>query len=388
MSKHAQKFWAMAKNKATNSAEITIYGTIGTSWWGESVSASQFAFDLGELGDVEQITVRINSAGGSVFDGLSIRSQLKNHKAYVVAVIEGWAASIASIIAMGADKVVMCLGSMMMVHNPMNSLFDGQAKDFREMADVLDKIGESLVNVYAGKTGIDRDEIIALMDAETWMTAEEAVEKKFADEVEGGTAVAASMMGAVAMVNGVEMDYSRFKGIPKLPQAGANAVGGIVNRKQALSRMDVDETIIPLKDMKNLSDFIAQNKKEEDKPMNMDELKAKHPELFAQVLNQGVTQERERVKGIQALAGAPGASEIVAKAISEGMEAGEAAMEYVKAQAAMRQDEGTRRADDSAASNAARVPVGDPLGDKPSDDAKAEAEAAAIGEFMAKKGGK
>ncbi|GKS14780.1 hypothetical protein YDYSY3_57800 [Paenibacillus chitinolyticus] len=372
MSKQAQKFWGMTKNKATNSAEISIYGTIGSSWWDESISASQFAKDLKELGDdLDQITVRINSAGGSVFDGLAIRSQLRNHKATITVHVDGWAASIASIIAMAGDKIHMASGSMMMIHNPMNSVWGGQAKDFREMADVLDKIRDSLVNVYAGKTGIDRDELVALMDAETWMTAEEAVEKGFADEVEGGTAVAASMMGAVAMVNGVEMDYSRFKRIPTMPHAAAAQPNVPASTPPAPSAQPENKT-----------------QEEEDKPMNMDELKAKHPELFAQVLNQGVTQERERVKGIQALAGAPGAAEIVAKAISEGMEAGQAAMEYVKAQAAMRHDEGTRRAEDSAASNAARVPVGDPLGDNPSDDAKAEAEAAAIAEFFTKKGGK
>src|SRR4029077_12753927 len=99
------------------SAEILIYDEIGKSWWGEdTVSAKQFLDDLANLGDVDNISLRINSPGGDVFDGVAIHNALKNHKATVTAHVDGIAASAASFIAMAADKIVMPSNSFMLVH--------------------------------------------------------------------------------------------------------------------------------------------------------------------------------------------------------------------------------------------------------------------------------
>ena len=306
------KFWTMNKSETqTNSAEIMIYGTIGSSWWEESVSASQFNKDLKALGnDIDEITVRINSTGGSVYDGLSIRSQLKSHKAEVTVIVDGLAASIASIIAMGADKIIMAKGSNMMIHNPMASAF-GEAKDLRNTADFLDKIRESLVSVYADKTDLSSDELIDLLDAETWMSAEEAVENGFADEVEGQLEVTAKMAGTIAVFNGIPMDVSNYVNVPE-------------------RLLNMAPPYIPMKPKPIAqSKPVAQTKpiqQEEEKEMNLEQLKNEYPDLYQQIvneaLNQGVEQERNRFKAIDEIA-MPGYEDIVNKAKYETGESAE-----------------------------------------------------------------
>jgi ATP-dependent Clp protease protease subunit len=170
---------------------------------------------------VSDITVRINSGGGDVFAGVAIHSMLKRHQANVTVYIDGLAASIASIIAMAGDKVIMPKGSMMMIHNPW-SFTGGDANDFRKMADTLDAIRDSMIPIYADKTGMTSEEIIALLDAETWLSAEEAVEMGFATEVEDSLKVAASVQGKTAIINGVEVDLNKFLNAPMQPQSARN----------------------------------------------------------------------------------------------------------------------------------------------------------------------
>jgi ATP-dependent Clp protease, protease subunit len=159
-------------------AEISIYDEIGA--WG--VTAKDF---IGELRNVkaQSITLSINSPGGSVFDALAIYNALRQHEASVTVKVMGVAASAASLIAMAGDKIVMPENAFMMIHNPINFAY-GNADEMREMADILDKIGASLVGTYVARTGLPEDEVKALLDAETWLNAEEAVAKGFADEIE------------------------------------------------------------------------------------------------------------------------------------------------------------------------------------------------------------
>ena len=173
-----RNWYSMQALAAPNAAEISIYDEIGM--WG--VTAKQFISDLKALGDVKDITVSINSPGGSVFDGLTIYNALRASGANVTVKVMGIAASIASIIAMAGKKIVMPENSFMMIHNPLNGIY-GNADDMREMADILDKVGSSLVATYVARTGKSEEEVKALMDAETYMTAAEAKELGFADEV-------------------------------------------------------------------------------------------------------------------------------------------------------------------------------------------------------------
>jgi ATP-dependent Clp protease protease subunit len=163
----------------SNEATVYVYDYIG--WLG--VEAEPFVRELAAL-QVDTIHVRINSPGGDVFDGRTIANALKHHRAHVVCHVDGLAASIASIIAVAGDEVRMAEGSFLMIHNPW-VLAIGDANDLRELADTLDKVGGSLRDTYAARSGLAADEIQSMMDEETWMDAAEAVALGFADVAEG-----------------------------------------------------------------------------------------------------------------------------------------------------------------------------------------------------------
>jgi ATP-dependent Clp protease protease subunit len=151
-------------------------------WWG-GVSAQSLVPQLDQL-DVDVIHLRINSPGGDVFAGQAIAAALERHKAQVVAHIDGLAASAATAIAVAADEVVMAAGAMFMIHNAW-TIAIGDKNDFIEVAALLEKVDGTLADRYAAHTGKPVAELKTLMDAETWFTAEEAVEFGFANAVEG-----------------------------------------------------------------------------------------------------------------------------------------------------------------------------------------------------------
>lgn len=191
-----KKFWEIkaAKNDA-NTGEIYIYSEISsTQFWGDEVTAQTFKADLDELGDVSTLNIYINSPGGSVFEGNSIYNIIKRHIAHVNVYVDGLAASIASVIAMSGDAIFMPANAMMMIHNPW-TLAQGNADELRKQADDMDRIRESLIEAYLGKAGekLDRDRLIALLDAETWLTAQECFELGLCDSIEAPKQVAAKV---------------------------------------------------------------------------------------------------------------------------------------------------------------------------------------------------
>jgi len=129
----------------------------------------------------EALDIVISSPGGSVFEGLQIYHEIKSYIGEKTVTVVGIAASIASVVAMAGDRIRMAKGSMMMIHNPW-TYAAGNGDELRETADVLDMLAESLNGIYAQKTGMDAKQISKLMDAETYMTASDAVAKKFATE--------------------------------------------------------------------------------------------------------------------------------------------------------------------------------------------------------------
>ncbi|MCA1452847.1 Clp protease ClpP [Bradyrhizobium sp. BRP22] len=174
--------WFTMKAEDTN-AEIVIYDEIGKSFWGEeTVAAKQFLDDLAALGDIDSITLRINSPGGDVFDGVAIHNAIKNHKAKVTAHVDGIAASIASYIAMAADKIVMPSNAFMLIHNASGFVM-GDADDMRTIAADLDRIDKSIAATYVARTGSSAAKVKALMKEDRLMDAAEAKELGFADEV-------------------------------------------------------------------------------------------------------------------------------------------------------------------------------------------------------------
>jgi ATP-dependent Clp endopeptidase proteolytic subunit ClpP len=188
--------------RADGRAEILIHEAIGENWYGDGLTSKRFVEDLKALGNVSEILVRINSPGGAVFDGVAIYNTLKNHGAKVEVLVEGLAASIASVIAMAGSSIKMGEGAMMMVHNPWTFAM-GDANDMRTVADSLDQIAESMIDIYVSRTGLARDEVKAMLDAETWLTASSAIDKGFADSLpdeddQDEEAKAANTAGALA----------------------------------------------------------------------------------------------------------------------------------------------------------------------------------------------
>jgi ATP-dependent Clp protease, protease subunit len=154
------------------------------------VTAEQFAADLKAAGDVTTINLRINSAGGDVFAGLSMYRLLVEHKAKVIAHIDGLAASIASIIAMSGDEIRIAEAGFLMIHNAWGVAV-GDAEQMRQTAGLLDMTTASLRDVYQSRTGRTAEEITGWMDDETWFTAAQAVEFGFADSVAENLRIAA-----------------------------------------------------------------------------------------------------------------------------------------------------------------------------------------------------
>ncbi|KYD26532.1 head maturation protease, ClpP-related [Geobacillus stearothermophilus] len=186
-------FWKFIVNQATEtepeSVELRIEGDIVDDdeawlyeWFGmPSTSPNAFKEELSQYKG-KDITVWIDSYGGSVFAAAGIYNALKEHNGKITVKIDSKAMSAASVIAMAGDEVLMSPMAVMMIHNPLTAVY-GNMHDLRKVADILDTIKESVVNAYALKTGRSRSKISQMMDDETWMSANVAVKEGFADGI-------------------------------------------------------------------------------------------------------------------------------------------------------------------------------------------------------------
>lgn len=170
---------------STDTHELLVYGDIGDSWWGESVTAQSVVQQLNELDNtIAKLNVRINSYGGSVADGLAIFNALKRHPATKAVTIDGVAMSSASLIAMAGDTVHMPATSILMIHAPWGGIM-GNAKELRKYADVLDTFSDAMADAYVAKSGKPRADVLALLKDgdDHYYTGEEALAEGFADAV-------------------------------------------------------------------------------------------------------------------------------------------------------------------------------------------------------------
>jgi ATP-dependent Clp protease protease subunit len=174
------KFTVKAESNA-DEATIYLYGVIvDDSYWG-GISASDVAQALAQI-TASTIHVRVNSPGGDVFAGRTIQSLLRAHPAKVIAYVDGLAASAMSFAIMGADEIEIADGAMIMIHKGWTIAL-GNEDDMRATADLLNKVDGTIVKTYADRTGQEVEQLAAWMTAETWMTAEESVERGFADRL-------------------------------------------------------------------------------------------------------------------------------------------------------------------------------------------------------------
>ena len=204
------KFWQV-KNEVNGNSEILLYGPIAgeSSWWGDEVTPKDFAADLESLGG-RDVTVRINSGGGDVFAAHAIHNQLVAYKGRVTVVIDGLAASAATIIAVAGDRIIMPSNALFMIHNPAIGLSDYYGADeLLKAAEALNTIKGSIVAAYRKRCKASAEELAAMMDAETWMGAAECLEKGFVDEIQGS--VSPVLNGSSLIVNSVNFDMKNFK---------------------------------------------------------------------------------------------------------------------------------------------------------------------------------
>ena len=167
-----------------NGNEIVLSGTVGDLYFQDCFTASDVIVALAQVGDASDVTIRLNSGGGIATEGSAIHSAIARHGGRKTIIVEGIAASAASVIAMAADDLVMSLGAVMMIHDPSGFTF-GTVKDHELQIDTLTAIGQAMASIYAGKSGRTQAQCRADMEAETWLTAEEAVSQGYADRALG-----------------------------------------------------------------------------------------------------------------------------------------------------------------------------------------------------------
>jgi len=189
------KEWYNINNKASETADVYIFDEIGMY----GITAQSFISDIKDLKD-KPINLRINSLGGDVFDGMAIYNVIKKREKKTTVYIEGIAASIATIVALGADEVIMSENSLFMIHNAWGGSM-GNASDLRKTAETLEKISGELTDIYVKKTGLAVERITEMMEEETWLNADEAYEMGFVDTISDSIKVAA------------KYDVSKFKNI-------------------------------------------------------------------------------------------------------------------------------------------------------------------------------
>jgi len=316
------RFWEFKNSAAADEATLYIYGDIVTydlgNWnFPDDVVPNKFKEELKALGDIKTLHVRINSGGGSAFAAMAIMNLLKTHKAKVITYNDGIAASAATIIAMAGDKIVTALGSVWMIHEPSTALFGYySAGELSKQIEPLNVLTDTLADIYHAKTGIDKDELKAMMADETWMSGTEALEKGFVDE---GTdiEVAASLNAdkRAAFFNNIEVD---LRGVRKMDRVSAL----IGSRASAGATREGNK----------------QHSEEGMEIMDLNELKEKYPDIYSAAkkdgFNDGAASERSRIKGIYDLA-LPGMGEITDKAMfTEPVDAATFAVNLLTAQKA------------------------------------------------------
>ena len=226
--------------------------------------------------DDQPLNVYINSMGGSVYTGIAIYNLISRHKGPVTITVAGMAASAATIITSAKNaKVVMPRGSMMLVHPVRMSTDALTPREMKEAAENLEKVRLSVRDIYSEKTGLDEKTLDKLMNAESFLTAEEAVELGFADEIDESQVVENRAVGDAVMVNNLKVSAQFF----------ANAPEGFIHAEEPKA---------------------SAVQKKEVRKMNLETLKAEHPELVQVIRNEamveGAAQERARIQAIEDIA--------------------------------------------------------------------------------------
>lgn len=217
-----ERFWDFVNKE--DGAELLIHGDISNrSWLGDEVTPKIFKQELDKCrGDLD---IFINSGGGDVFAGMAIYNMLTRYEGKKTVHIDGLAASIASVIAMAGDEVIMPENAMIMIHNAW-TICRGNRNDLRKVADEVEKIDGLIADTYARRGNKTGAEYAAMMDAETWFTAQEAKEAGLIDTIEAGKQIAASMDGDFLCASGIRIDIARYRHADAVRQMTDHSNGG------------------------------------------------------------------------------------------------------------------------------------------------------------------
>lgn len=310
----APKFWNIA-SVSEDEGEITLYGEVVSSqpidWWtGEAlpglyISPEGFLEDLETIKGKSKITVKLNSVGGDLYTGIAIHNAIKGLSGTKKVIVEGIAASAASVIMCSGDEVAVYPGSLTMIHGVSGLFYDYyNITELKQVIKGFDAAERAIAEIYSAKTGTDVDTLRSMMTKETWMTGKEAIEKGFADTLLEGAdpQMVMSADKSVLLVNGIKHS---IKGLHNIP-------GGIPVKSVSPAAP------------KGSAAGIEKPKLNEGgkKTMTLEELRQQHPELVDQIeaaakgnaTNEAITAERNRIKDIESIEAAVGDQQLVAEA--------------------------------------------------------------------------
>lgn len=304
------KFWNMA-SVSDDEGEITLYGDVMSQqpvdWWtgepepGLFITPEGFMEDLAAVKDKGRITVKLNSCGGDLYTGIAIHNALKALSGEVNVVVEGIAASAASVIMCAGDTVTVYPGSLIMIHGVSVMLWDYlNIQDMKQLIKGMDASERAVAEIYNGKTGIPVDTLRSMMTKETWFTGREAVEKGFANalrEDDSEPEMSMSKDKKVLYCNGVSHNIEAFRHVPGMIPVAAHVT-------PPTARQGVN----------NKPTAKAAKKEGGNNPMTIDEMRAAHPEVVAQIEQNAVNAaqaqanadavaaERQRLAAIDSIA--------------------------------------------------------------------------------------
>ena len=294
----ANKFWNVVTSNDTDSAEITLYGDVLDSlprdWWtnevieGQYITPEGFMDDLAAVRGKSEVVIKLNSCGGDVYTGIAIHNALKGLSGHKTVIVEGIAASAASVIACAGDEVQVYPGSIMMIHGVSTMFADWMTlADLKKAVKSVDAVERSLAAIYSTKTGIEEEAVRNMMANELWMTGAQAIEKGFADTMLGDNGMTASLSAdkKMLLVAGVRHDVHAFHNIPG-------------NIPVAITGSDAEPVTAGNK-----------NQNQELIQMTEKELRAQYPELVAQIENaamdrarpEAAAAERKRIQEIESI---------------------------------------------------------------------------------------
>ena len=376
----AMKFWNVA-SVGEDEGEITLYGDVMSQqpvdWWtgepepGLYITPEGFMEDLATVKDKSRVTVKLNSCGGDLYTGIAIHNALKALSGEVNVVVEGIAASAASVIMCAGDTVTVYPGSLVMIHGVSVLLWDSlNIQDMKQLIKGMDASERAVAEIYDGKTGLGVDTLRSMMTKETWMTGREALEKGFADAIkedEDEPAMSMSRDRKVLYVNGIGHNVEGLRNIPgTIPiQKSAKPAARPAANKRPTNKAAKPEG--------------GKNH------MTLEELKAQEPDLVSQIeqaavgaataqTTDAVTAERQRLAAIDSIAASIPDQKMVhdAKYGDNPCTAQELCFRVMQQSAAAGQQFLTNYAADGAASNAASVGAA-PNGGAPSTQAEQDA---------------